>query len=112
MQDVTGELLRNVFAPTVPSTAGCVWTNTGAGAVNILSLLESEKSYFLISTEDCWVTPEVDAVAANAAVNDFFVPAGIYVPFSPYTGLLGLSVIRDAVNGKLGVLRARNIRVG
>lgn len=112
MQDRTGEILRNIFAPNIPATAGCIWTNIGAAAANIGSLLASEKSYFLIATEDCWVTPEATDVATNAAADDFWVPAGIYVPFEPFENLLGLSVIRDAVNGKLGVLRAKNIRVG
>lgn len=66
--------------------------------------LLSGVTYDLIATQDCWVCG-TGTGAADAAADDFYLVANVYIPYTPPDSMLHLSATRVATDGVLYINR-------
>ena len=78
---------------------------TVLAAADWSSALTEGVTYDLLATQDCWICGAPTGSTGDAAANDFYLIANVYVPFTPTKDMLYLSAVRVATDGVLYINR-------
>ena len=67
--------------------------------------LEAGVTYDLLATQDMWICGAATGSAGDAAADDFYLVANVYIPYTPQAEVLFLSALRVATDGVLYINR-------